>query len=130
MSKQTPGAKPPTQVASVAGIAPKPVTMNDTTAEGRTRVDMRALVQLPPFQMFAVERTYLSQGEIEMLTGLQGPNAMRVMQNLVFRAGNDINALYDDYRQWHAEKGCWPDEDPLGNLASNASLIADEGRAS
>ena len=120
MSKQTPGAKPPTQVASVAGIAPKPVTMNDTTAEGRTRVDMRALVQLPPFQMFAVERTYLSQGEIEMLTGVQGPNAMRVMQNLVFRAGNDINALYDDYCQWHADKGYWPSETPMGELIEGA----------
>lgn len=116
MSKQTPGAKPPTQVASVAGIAPNPITMNETPAEGRTRVDMRALVQLPPFQMFAVERAYLSQGEIEMLTGFQGPNAMRVMQNLVFRAGNDINALYDDYCQWHQAKGYWPNETPLGQL--------------
>lgn len=116
MTKKTLGEKPPAQVASVEGIAARPITMNETPAEGRMRVDMWALVQLPPFQMYVVERAYLSQGEIEMLTGVQGPNAMRVMQNLVFRAGNDSNALYDDYCQWHRDKGYWPNETPMGQL--------------
>lgn len=102
--------KPEAQTLGVSGIEPKPVNTPDQGA------NWPAIAALPPFQMFAVERAYLSQGEIEMLTGFQGPNAMRVLQNLVFRAGNDINALYDDYCQWHAEKGYWSNEDPLGRI--------------
>ena len=116
----TKAKKPPTQVAGVEGIAPKPVTMNDQP-ERTLRVDMVALIKLPPFQMYTVERGYLSQGEIEMATGFQGPNTMRVMQNLVTRAGNDLNALYDDYCQWHRDKGYWPNESPAGEL-----LVAEE----
>src|SRR5690606_27815414 len=101
--------KPPTQVAGVQGFSAFEAKPTEPL-----RIDWQRLCSLPPFQMYVVERGYLSQGEIEMLTGVQGPNAMRVMQNLVFRSGNDINALYDDYCQWHAAKGYWPNEDPLG----------------
>lgn len=106
--------RPPAQTAGVQGIAAAPLTMNEPPKS--TAVDWRRVVALPPFQMFAFERAYLSQGEIEMLTGFQGPNAMRVMQNLVFRSGNDINALYDDYCQWHADKGYWKNETPIGEV--------------
>lgn len=118
----TKATKPPTQVAGVEGIAPKPIVLTPEPSN----IDWMRIVNLPPFQMFAVERAYLSQGELEILTGVQGPNAMRVMQNLVFRAGNDINALYDDYCQWHRDKGYWPNESPLGQLitADGNALIA------
>lgn len=92
--------KPPTQVAGVEGIAPKPIEL---TPAQPARIDWRLLFGLPPFQMFAVEKS--------------GKPAADVVAWLPEWVGtSEQQALYDDYCQWHAAKGYWPNEDPLGGL--------------
>lgn len=108
MSKQTPGAKPPTQVASVAGIAPKPITMN----EPQTSADWEKLVRLPPFQMFAAER----------MVNVTGNDAENHAKAFVSAHGFGLS-VYDDYCQWHQAKGYWPNETPLGQLITADSDI-------
>ncbi len=77
--------KPPTQGVIVDGIAPKPITM-DPKADA---IDWLRLGGLPPFEMFIAEKY---QGQM--------PDPSR--------------DLYDDYCQWHAAKGYWPNETPMG----------------
>ncbi|KZK32005.1 hypothetical protein A4F85_04620 [Delftia sp. GW456-R20] len=97
--------KPPTQVASVQGIASVPITMNEPPA-----FDWGRLVQLPPFQMFAEEterpdRTrpdYSAEGHAGKFVRARG-------------AGQD---LFDQYAAWHAAKGYWPNETPMGEVAN------------
>lgn len=84
--------KPPTQVAGVKGFS----AFDATPAP---RIDWDYLVMLPPFQMYAVERTGKPQGEI-----------------MAWVMSQDLQALYDDYRQWHKDKGYWPNETPMGEL--------------
>ena len=98
MSVKTP--KPPTQIAGVQGIAPKPIEL---TPE-RPRIDWAHLFGLPPFQMYAVERARKSPADV-----------MAWMQDWA-RSHESEQALFDDYCQWHAAKGCWPNEDPMGRI--------------
>lgn len=101
MSKQTPGTKPPTQIASVAGIAPKPITMN----EPQDAVQWEKLIRLPPFQMFAAER----------MVNVAGNDAENHAKAFVSAHGFGLS-VYDDYCQWHRAKGYWPNESPMGEL--------------
>ena len=32
------------------------------------------------------------------------------------RSHESEQALFDDYCDWHAAKGCWPNETPLGEI--------------
>lgn len=100
MSKKTPGTKPPTQIASAEGIAPKPVTMNE-----QARLDWDRIVRLPPFQMFAAERMPNTSG------------ADSESHAKLFASAYGASAgLYDTYCQWHREKGYWPGETPMGEV--------------
>lgn len=94
--------KPPTQVAGVQGIAAIPVVL---TPE-RSRIDWLHLFGLPPFQMFAVERAGKSPAEV-----------MVWMKD--WARGHDEHELYDQYCKWHAAKGYWPNESPLGFALEN-----------
>jgi len=100
---------------SVADTKPEPIRVGvegfvafDAKTQMPAAIPWGRVLGLPAFQMFMAER----HGVTNMASFKPQPE------------------LFDEYCQWHSEKGYWPDEDPLGNLASNASLIADEGRAS
>ena len=92
--------KPPTQVAGVIGIAAAPVTMNKAPA-----LDWRAVVALPPFQMYAAEAMRNVSGKDSLL------HAMDFVESK--GGGQDV---FDGYAEWHAAKGHWPNETPMGEV--------------
>lgn len=98
--------KPPTQTAGVIGIEPKPIEL---TPAPEKRIDWRAIAALPPFQMFAHERKPAPAGNKDAQDW-----ATRVAQELSAQLG-DQPAL-DEYSRWHARKGYWPGESPIGGM--------------
>ena len=89
--------KPPTQVAGVEGIAPKPIELTPS----RPSIDWVRLFGLPPFQMYAVEKSRLAADNVEKW--LPG-----------WAQEHGEQDLFDDYCRWHQAKGYWPNETPLG----------------
>ena len=61
---------------------------------------------LPAFQMFMAER----HGVTNMASFKPQPE------------------LFDEYCRWHAEKGFWPDEDPLGRIKDSSDNTAAAGQ--
>lgn len=103
--------KPPTQIASVDGIPPKPVTMNEPAAN----IPWELLCNQPPFQMYAAER----------MPNTKGSDSYAHAK--AFVGAHDIGLdVYNDYCQWHKDKGYWPNETPMGELiaADGDTLIA------
>ena len=98
--------KPPTQIAGVGGIEPKPIELTPAPVQ---RVNWRALSALPPFQMFVAERSPDPTGRNSQEW------ALRV--TLGWAEKNDDQTLLDEYCRWHARKGYWPNESPLGAVA-------------
>ena len=96
--------KPPTQTAGVMGIAPKPIEL---TPAAEPRINWHALATLPPFQMFAHERKPAPAGSQDSQDW-----ATRVAQELAGQQGDQ--PLMDEYWRWHARKGYWPGETPMG----------------
>ena len=94
--------KPPPIRVSAEGIAPKPITMNEPPPSA---ADLARLVSLPPFQMFAAER-------MRNTAGKDGEDHAKDY----IRAKGFGQDVVDDYLQWHAGKGYWPNETPLGSL--------------
>lgn len=97
----TKATKPPTQVAGVEGIAPKPIVL---TPEPST-INWARIIQLPPFQMFAVERKPSLVDKFEG-KGLDSVHA--------WMAQHEPDDLYKQYSDWHEDKGYWPNETPYG----------------
>lgn len=98
----TPGAalsKPPTQIAGVQGFVAfeaKPTrTVEDSV--------WRRLIELPPFQMFAAEQMPNTKGYDSVA------HAVEFIQS---RAASP--AIVAEYETWHAQKGYWKDETPIG----------------
>lgn len=89
--------KPPPIRVGVEGIAPAP------TPARAERIDWTRLIGLPPFQLYAVERGGLSADRILARIG-------------EWVRTQDERALYADYCRWHASKGCWPGETPMGEV--------------
>lgn len=99
-----PGAdlpKPPTQGVGVQGF----VAFEAKPAEPIAPAEWTKLVQLPPFQMFAAEKS---------------PNisdADSMAHAIVYVQANGGGAdIAQAYAKWHAEKGYWPNETPMGEL--------------
>lgn len=90
--------KPEPIRVGVEGIAPKPVDLTPA------RIDWPRLFSLPPFQMFAIERARKSPADV-----------MAWMPGWA-RSHESEQALFDDYCQWHAAKGYWPNETPMGEV--------------
>ncbi len=92
--------KPPTQGVGVQGIAPKPIELTPAPV-----ADWAHLVELPPFQMYAVEKA-----------GKSASDVMAWIVQFVGERGHSMGEqeLYDDYCEWHAKKGYWPKETPTG----------------
>lgn len=99
--------KPPTQIAGVVGIEPERIVMNEAPA---TTLPWAYIAGLPPFQMFAAE----------LLRNTSGNDSEAHAQDFirVKGAGQD---LFDDYAAWHAAKGYWPNETPMGQANKDAS---------
>lgn len=94
--------KPPTIRVSVDGIKPKPITMNDTP-----QLDWKWISELPPFQMFAIEKSGKSPADV------MGWIGAFITAN-INEVGPDI--FYVQYSEWHEKKGYWPNESPLGRV--------------
>lgn len=87
--------KPPAQVLGVIGI--ESMKIADTT------IDLIRLISLPPFQQFIVETgklTYEAAG-----------NPDNYRKNFT---EDQVRDLYAEYASWHAAKGYWPNETPMG----------------
>lgn len=111
----TPGAalrKPPTQIAGVQGIAPKPIELTPA----RQPIDWMRLSGLPPFQMYLRETRRASLSEIARIA--DAANRDRQIEALMAVIDRLGPQLYDEYAEWHREKGCWPHETPMGEARS------------
>ena len=99
----TPMSKPPTQVAGVEGIAPKPITLTPEPS----KINWNRIISLPAFQMFAVERTP------SLVDKFEDKNLDSVY---AWMEQYDPDGLYKQYAEWHLAKGYWPNETPCGEL--------------
>lgn len=95
-------SKPPTQIAAAHGIAPKPVTMHEPQS---TAVDWSVVVALPPFQMFAAER----------MRNTSGKDSQEHAVDYVRARGGGAD-VFQAYCEWHAAKGYWKNETPMGEV--------------
>ena len=93
--------KPPPQVLGVAGIAEQPIVIHDA------KINWAVVAALPPFQMFLAERDGPNQ---------TGQNSQQWATGVAMRLAAAVNdqALFDEYAAWHAAKGYWPNETPMG----------------
>ncbi len=95
--------KPPPQVLGVSGIAEQPIVIHDA------KINWALVAALPPFQMFLSERDGPNQ------TGKNSQEwATGVAMRLAASEGDQV--LFDAYAAWHAAKGYWPNETPLGQV--------------
>lgn len=109
----TKATKPPTQVAGVEGIAPKPIEL---TPEQPQQIDWPRLCELPPFQMFAVECEPKLSRVLES-RGASNHRPERFMdseQVTAWMREFEPENLYQQYCDWHTDKGYWPNETPYG----------------
>lgn len=97
--------KPPTQTAGVTGIDAHGA-MNGTPINSAKspQIDWRKLINLPAFEMFVFEESGLS-------TNVAASNWAAAK-----RASMGDERLYELYANWHASKGFWSNETPLGVL--------------
>ena len=95
--------KPPTQIAGVVGIEPERIVMNEAPT---TTLPWTHIASLPPFQMFAAERMRNTSGKDSELHA----------QDFIRSKGHEQD-LFDEYAAWHAAKGYWPGETPMGGVA-------------
>ena len=97
--------KPPPIIVRMEGVAPLPITMNQAAP-----IDWNVIVGLPPFQMFAMERG--KRNPIDIGNSLQW--YLDFARTKINELGEE--AFYQQYCDWHTQKGCWPKETPLGQL--------------
>lgn len=97
--------KPPTQTAGVSGIDGHG-GMGEAPTELPTepRIDWFRLVGLPAFEMFVSEQSGLTYGV--------------TMDNWIKerRAALSDSVLYEQYEEWHEQKGLWLNETPTGRI--------------
>ena len=95
--------KPPPQVLGVSGIAEQPIVIHDA------KINWALVAALPPFQMFLAERDGPNQ---------TGQNSQQWATGVAMRLAAAVNdqALFGEYAEWHAAKGYWPNETPLGQV--------------
>ena len=91
-------AKPPAQVAGVKGIDASAVMQQPS------RIDWQKLASLPPFQMWAAEH---------FRSEFVDRDSCEHAHDVIRRLGAD-ESVYRDYARWHAARGCWPNETPMG----------------
>lgn len=94
--------KPPAQVAGVQGFNAFTTPADEIKPKSMTQVDWARLAGLPPFAMFAQE-----------VYGVSGNNLMPWVNELI---RNTQGSIYQEYCDWHAAKGYWKGETPMGEL--------------
>lgn len=97
--------KPPTQGVGVEGFnafESKPAPVQE--------VNWNRLVGLPPFGMFLSER----HPQAKNLDTHEGIHAYLAS----IKGHREFELLFSDYCKWHAEKGHWPNETPMGEIKS------------
>ena len=110
----TKAKKPPTQVAGVEGIAPNPIVLTPEP----NNIDWARISELPPFQMFAVEREPKLSRVLES-RGASNHRPERFMdseQVIAWMREFEPENLYQQYCDWHKAKGYWTNETPDGEL--------------
>lgn len=104
-SLAAPPQKPPPIIIGVEGIAPKPIELTPAIVPG---INWRMVGALPPFQMFVHELAPCPPGRDSQEWAID--YALR----FAGQRGDDV--LMGEYSAWHAAKGYWPNETPLGVL--------------
>ena len=96
--------KPPTQSVGVAGFKA------DLYASDIKKIDWHLLIHLPKFQMYAVEVAGIKYGHVgNVMEWIMGYVQDRI------RSYGEQN-FFDEYANWHDEKGYWVNEDVYGQL--------------
>lgn len=97
--------KPPTQGVGVVGI-------NDSAFGSDTSgVRWEALIHIPKFQAFCIERS-----------GLSYENVMDwIVEFSVGELEKDNCQFFKDYKEWHDAKGYWKNETIYGELIDEAN---------
>ena len=98
-----PVKKPPTQGVGVIGI-------NDSAFGSDTSgVRWEALIHIPKFQAFCIERS-----------GLSYENVMDwIVDFCVAELNKDASIFFEEYKKWHDAKGYWKNETIYGELVVN-----------
>ncbi len=94
--KENEQQKPPTIRVGVIGF---------DGFSAKQAINWERLITLPPFQMFAAEKLN------DCCSKDAQQHAIAFVQ--MNGAGQD---LYEKYCEWHAAKGHWPNETPMGEL--------------
>lgn len=92
--------KPPTQGVGVIGI--------DDSAFGSDTSGVRweALIHIPKFQMFCIEKSKLSY-----------ENVMEwIVDFVISELNKDVSIFFEEYKHWHDAKGYWKNETIYGEL--------------
>ncbi|EIM39989.1 hypothetical protein HADU_04003 [Acinetobacter sp. HA] len=97
--------KPPTQGVGVIGI-------NDSAFGSDTSgVRWEALIHIPKFQAFCIERS-----------GLSYENVMDwIVDFCVTELNKDASIFFEEYKKWHDGKGYWKNETIYGELIDEAN---------
>ena len=114
--------KPPTQTAGVAGIAAIPIVI--TPEQKEQTIDWAKLCELPTFQMFAIEREPSLNGAFEYVRGENDSVALweKCEPLNAWLTSHEPEDLYKQYCAWHAAKGHWPNETPMGDIIDKVYL--------
>lgn len=97
-------AKPPTQAVGVAGFKA------DIYASDIKRIDWNTLMHLPKFQMFCIEQSRLSSGNV--MQWIKG-----YIQDQCYK---DEQTFFNRYQDWHEAKGYWKNETVYGQLIGDS----------
>lgn len=91
--------KPPPIRVGVEGIEPR------ASKSGAAAIDWSLIARLPPFQMFLNEKAGIPANVDQDAYALHFATTSA-----------DGPALLQEYERWHAAKGLWPNETPLGQV--------------
>ncbi|WP_288401727.1 hypothetical protein [uncultured Acinetobacter sp.] len=98
-------SKPEPIVINMQGIEAEPITFGSASLD--LTIDWNRVIQYPPFQMYAYEKTNLSIENVENWI-------IEFTINNLEELGE--KSFFDSYESWHKGKGYWKDEDAMGNL--------------
>lgn len=103
----TEAIKPKPIVINMQGIEAEPITFGHASPE--LTIDWNRVIQHPPFQMFASEKTNLSIENVDNWIIEFTANSLEEFGEKPF---------FDCYESWHKNKGYWKNEDVFGGLIS------------
>jgi len=90
--------KPPTQKVDVSGFK--------ADLYGNKEIRWNVLIQLPKFQMFIIERSKKSYETVMDW----------IVDYIKSQIRDDESIFFDEYVNWHDQKGYWKNENVYGEL--------------